>query len=55
MLAGGETGGEWMSDSLTDRANSVIAMGVEVGSNACRRTRTGCLEPSSDELLIAGK
>ena len=55
MLAGGETGGEWMSASLTDRPDSVIAMSVELGSTACRRTSATCLEPSSEELLIAGK
>jgi hypothetical protein len=55
MLVGGETGGEWMSASLTDRPHSVIAVVVELGSTACRRTSAQCLEPSSDELLIAGK
>ena len=31
MLAGGETGGEWMSASLTDKPDSVIGMSVGLG------------------------
>jgi hypothetical protein len=55
MLAGGETGGEWMSASLTDTPNSVIAMGVEFGRIEWTSTSASDLESMSDELLIAGK
>jgi hypothetical protein len=55
MLAGGETGGECMSASLTEKPDSVIIMSVGLGNTACTSDNARCLEPSSDELLIAFK
>ena len=52
---GGETGGECISIVQADDPDSAIVATLGVGGSAFTKTNAGCLEPASNELLIAGR
>ncbi len=55
IVAGGETGGEWMSAAHGDEPNPAIIATVGLGGSAYSRTSAGCSKLTSGEILIAGR
>ena len=55
ILAGGETGGEWMSVAQGDEPDFGIVETVGLGGSAPTKTSARWVELSTDELLIAGR
>ena len=53
MLAGGETGGEWMSGAESGKPEARTAATAGIVGSPSRTTGARCFEPMSDELLIA--
>lgn len=54
-VTGGETGGECISIVSADGLNSAIVATLGIGGSACAKTNTGCLDSTSDEVLMAGR
>ena len=55
IVAGGETGGEWMSVAQGHEPDFGIVATVGIGGSASTKTSARCVELSTDELLIAGR
>ena len=55
MLAGGETGGEWMSGAASDKPESGTTATAGIEGSPCSTTGARCFEPMSDELLRADR
>jgi hypothetical protein len=55
IVAGGETGGEWMSVAQGHEPDFGIVATIGLGGSVCTKTSAGCVELPSDELLIAGR
>jgi hypothetical protein len=55
IVAGGGTGGEWMSAAQGDEADFCIVAAIGLGGSACTKTSARSVELPTDELLIAGR
>ena len=55
IVAGGETGGEWMSVAQGHEPDFGIVATIGLGGSVCTKTSARSVELPSDELLIAGR
>jgi len=55
IVAGGETGGEWISAAQGHEPDFGIVATIGLGGSACTKTSATGVELPSDELLIAGR